>query len=145
MDIGQVFADANTNFVLLLLILLPTVQFVTGVLRAISNGTFKLELLDTFVRSDLAGRVLPLLLLIITGRIVEIAAPAELSIPGLEIGVFTGAGIGFAVVYLVVVVKRIIDNVNTRQIFARRGGSTERRDRLRPCRIRRAIVEDNDA
>lgn len=112
MNIGEVFANDNTNFVLLLLILLPIVQFVTGVLRAVSNGTFKFEYLDVFVRTDLAGRVLPLLLLIITGRIVELAAPAELNIPGLEIGVFTGAGVGFAVVYLVVVVKRIIDNVN---------------------------------
>ena len=115
MDIGKVFEDPQVNFVLLLLVLLPIVQFVTGVLRAFANGTFDLEYLDVFVRTDLAGRVLPLLLLIVTGRIVEIAAPAELTIPGLDIGIFTGAGVGFAVVYLVVVVKRILDNVNPSQ------------------------------
>lgn len=112
MNIATVFADPQINFVLLLLILLPVVQFVTGVLRAFSGGSFDLQYLDVFVRTDIAGRVLPLLLLIITGRIVEIAAPAELSIPGLDIGIFTGAGVGFAVVYLVVVIKRIVDNVN---------------------------------
>lgn len=112
MNIGDIFANDLTNFVLLLLILLPVVQFVTGVLRAVANGTFNFELLDTFIRSDLAGRVLPLLILILTGRIVELAAPAELEIPGLDIGVFTGAGVGFAVVYLAVVVKRVLDNVN---------------------------------
>ena len=112
MNIADIFNNDNTNFVLLLLILLPVIQFLTGVLRAFSNGTFDLEYLDVFVRTDIAGRVLPILLLIITGRIVEIAAPAELNIPGLDIGIIVGAGLGFAVVYLVVVAKRILDNVN---------------------------------
>jgi hypothetical protein len=110
--IAQVFADPQVNFVLFLLILLPVVQFVTGVLRAVSAGQFQLGLLDVYVRTDIAGRVLPLLILIVTGRIVEIAAPDALNIPGLDIGIFTGAGIGFAVVYLVVVIRNILGNVN---------------------------------
>lgn len=111
MDWHDVFADANSNFVMFLLIVLPLVQWVTGVLRAFANGTFDVHYLDVFIRTDIAGRVLPTLILILLGRIVSVAAPAAFNVPGLDLGILTGAGIGIAVVYLVVVVKSIIDNV----------------------------------
>lgn len=110
--IGQVFGDSTINFVLFLLVLLPGVQWLTGVLRAFSNGTLQWELVDTFIRSDMAGRVLPLSILIVTGRVIDVTAPASLEIPGLDLSLFTGAGIAAAAVYLMVVVKRILDNVN---------------------------------
>lgn len=110
--ISAIFGDSNVNFVLLLLLLLPAVQWVTGALRAFSNHTFDLEYLDVFIRTDLAGRVLPLLILIVTGRVIDITAPDSLNIPGLDLSALTGGGIAAAVVYLVVVVKRIVDNVN---------------------------------
>lgn len=112
--IAQVFGDANTNFVLLLLILLPAVQWLTGVLRAVANGTLKWELVDTFIRSDLAGRVLPLLILIVTGRVIDVAAPGTLEIPGLDLALLTTGGLAAAIVYLLVVARRIFDNVNPR-------------------------------
>jgi len=110
--VAQVFGDSTTNAVLLLLVFLPIVQWVTGVLRAFSNGTFQFELIDAFIRSDIAGRVLPLLILIITGRVITVAAPGALNIPGLDLSLLTGGGVAAAVVYLLVVVKRIVDNVN---------------------------------
>lgn len=110
--VAQVFGDPNVNFLLILLLLLPGVQWLTGVLRAISNGTFSLELVDAFIRSDAAGRVLPLAILIITGRVITVAAPGSLNVPGLDLSLLTGAGIAAAVVYLVVVIRRILDNVN---------------------------------
>lgn len=112
MNVADIFADANTNYVLLLLLVLPLAQFVTGVLRAISNHTFELKYLDVFIRTDIAGRVLPLLILIVLGRVLDVAAPDTLSIPGLDLSLLTGSGIALAVVYLVVVIKGIIDNVN---------------------------------
>lgn len=115
MNWHDVFGDANTNFVMLMLTVLPLVQWVTGVLRAIANSTFSLEYLDVFIRTDIAGRVLPTLILILTGRLVDVAAPQDFNVPGLDLGILTGAGIGIAVVYLVVVVKRLIDNVNPSQ------------------------------
>lgn len=110
--VAQVFGDPNVNFVLFLLLFLPAVQWVTGVLRAISNGTFSLELVDAFIRSDMAGRVLPLSILIITGRVIDVAAPDSFQLPGLDLSLLTGGGVAAAVVYLVVVAKRIYDNVN---------------------------------
>ena len=116
MNVHDVFADANTNFVLLLLIVLPLVQYVLGVLRAVANSTFDLSLLDVFIRTDIAGRVLPLTILIVLGRVIDVGAPKELNIPGLDLGLLTGAGIGMAVVYLVVVVQSIVANVNPKAI-----------------------------
>lgn len=112
MNWHDVFADANTNFVMVLLLLLPTVQWATGVLKAFSNHTFNLEFLDVFIRTDVAGRILPTLILILTGRIIDVAAPDDFDFPGLDLGILTGAGLGLAVVYLAVVIKRIFDNVN---------------------------------
>lgn len=112
MDPRQIFADANTNFVLLLLIVLPLVQYVLGVLRAIANSSFDIALLDVFIRTDIAGRVLPVTILIVLGRFIDVAAPKTLNVPGLDLGLLTGGGIALAAVYLVVVVKRIVDNVN---------------------------------
>lgn len=110
--IAQVFSDQNTNFLLFLLFLLPAVQWLTGALRAFSNHTFGLEYLDVFIRTDVAGRVLPLAILLITGRVIDVAAPNSLEIPGLDLSLLTAGGAAAAVVYLVVVVKRIVDNVN---------------------------------
>lgn len=110
--VQEVFGDPNVNFILLLVLLLPAIQWVTGVLRAISNSTFSLELVDTFIRSDVAGRVIPLAILIVTGRVIDVAAPKSLSVPGLDLSLLTGGGIAATVVYLVVVAKRIYDNVN---------------------------------
>ena len=113
--IQEVFSDQTTNFVLFLLVLLPAVQWITGVARAVANNTFTLQLVDVFVRTDIAGRVVPLGILIITGRIIAVGAPDALEIPGLDLSVLTTGGIAAAVVYLVVVVKNIIDNVNPSQ------------------------------
>lgn len=112
--IAAVFGDPNVNFVLLLLILLPAVQWLTGTLRAFSNGTLQVDLIDAFIRSDIAGRVLPLAILIVTGRVIDVAAPTSLNIPGLDLSLLTGGGVVSAVVYLVIVAKRIYDNVNPR-------------------------------
>ena len=115
MDWHLIFADANTNFVIVLLLVLPLVQWVTGILRAFSNHTFDPEYLDVFIRTDVAGRIMPTLILILLGRAIDAFAPKDFQVPGLDLGILTGAGIGLAVVYLVVVVKRIIDNVNPSQ------------------------------
>lgn len=112
MNIAEVFSDANTNYVLLLLLVLPLVQFALGVLRAFSNGTFEVKYLDVFIRTDIAGRVIPLLILIVLGRVLDVAAPETLNIPGLDLSLLTGSGIALAVVYLVVVIKSIVDSVN---------------------------------
>lgn len=112
MNWHDVWGDTNTNFVLLLLYLLPAAQWLTGVLRAFSNKSLDLEYLDVFIRSDVAGRILPITILLVLGRVITVAAPGDFQVPGLDLSMLTGAGVVAAAVYLTVVAKRLLDNVN---------------------------------
>lgn len=110
--IAAVFSQPITNYVIALLILLPLVDFVTGTLRAFANNTFELHRIDVFVRTDLAGRAIPLILLLVLGRAIAVSAPGELVIPGLDLSLLTGGGILAAAPFLIATVKSIVDNVN---------------------------------
>jgi hypothetical protein len=107
-----VFADPTTNFLIALLIVLPLLDWVTGTLRAIANHTFSFELWDVFVRTQIAGRALPLILLIIAGRAISVAAPGELAIPGFDLSILTAAGALAAVPFLTGLVGSVLANVN---------------------------------
>ncbi|HSV93277.1 MAG TPA: hypothetical protein VLH81_09375 [Desulfobacterales bacterium] len=110
--LGAVFADQATNLVIALLIAVPLLDWVTGSLRAVAGGTFRWSAFDVFVRTQLAGRTIPLTILLLLGRVVSIALPEGLVIPGLELTLITGAGIAAAVPYLVTGCASIVANVN---------------------------------
>ena len=110
--VAAIFSDQRANIVMALIVFLPLVDWVTGSLRAVANGTFTLSAFDVFVRTQMAGRAVPIVILIITGRVITVAVPADLEIPGLDLGVLTAGGILAAVPFLVVAIKSVIDNVN---------------------------------
>lgn len=110
--VAAVFSDQRANIVMGLLVALPIVDWITGSLRAIASKTFSWDAFDVFVRTQMAGRALPLLILIVIGRTITVAIPTDLEIPGLDLSLLTGAGILAAIPFLVVVIKSIIDNVN---------------------------------
>jgi hypothetical protein len=110
--VQALFADNATNYAIALLIALPLVDFLTGVLRAFANGTFELHRIDVFVRTQIAGRALPLIVLLILGRAITVSAPDALVIPGLDLSILTTGGLIAAVPFLVATAKSILDNVN---------------------------------
>jgi len=110
--IAAVFSDGRVNVVIGLLIGLPIVDWVTGSLRAIANKTFTWDAFDVFVRTQIAGRAFPLIILLITGRVITVSVPSDIEIPGLDLGILTAGGIIAAVPFLLVAAKSIIDNVN---------------------------------
>ncbi len=110
--VRAVFADQATDYLIALLFLLTITSFVLGTLRAFASGQFDVSLWDTFVRADVAGRVLPLTIVLVLGRVVAVGAPGVLEIPGLNLSVLTGAGAIAAVPYVVGKIQSIIANVN---------------------------------
>lgn len=116
MDIAQfiagMFQDPVTNYAIALILVLPLIDFVTGTLRAVANKSFKLELVDVFVRTKMAGRAIPLVILVLLGRAVAVTAPDVLVIPGLDLSLIVGAGILSAVPFIATTIQSIIDNVN---------------------------------
>lgn len=110
--VKAVVSDDLTNYVIALLFLFGFADLILGTLRALSGGTFKLELWDTWVRASLAGRIGPLTIVLLLGRIVTVAAPKALVIPGIDLSILTAGGIAAAVPYLFSTLKSIIDSVN---------------------------------
>lgn len=110
--VAALFADQVTNIVIALLVVLPMVDWITGSLRAIADGTFDLSKFDVFVRTQIAGRTLPLTILLLLGRAITVAIPQEIAIPGLDLGLLTAAGVVAAVPFLAVCVQSILGNVN---------------------------------
>lgn len=110
--VAAVFSDSRANVLMALLVGLPILDWVTGSLRAIAGGTFQWDKFDVFVRTQMAGRTIPLIILIITGRVITVAIPADLAIPGLDLSILTAAGALAALPFLAVCVKSIIENVN---------------------------------
>lgn len=110
--VATVFADQATNVVLALLVVLPLIDWITGSLRAIAGGTFQLSAFDVFVRTQMAGRAVPLAILLVLGRAITVAVPETLVIPGLDLSILTGGGILAAAPFLLVTAKSIVDNAN---------------------------------
>ena len=110
--VGAMFGDQTTNWVILLLLLLPALDWILGILRAIQSKTFQLDLIDVFLRTTVAGRVIPLLLLILFGRFVAVGAPTDLVVPGLDLNVLTTAGYIAAVPFILATINSIYGSVN---------------------------------
>lgn len=109
--VRSVFADQTTNIVIALLVALPLLDWVTGVLRAFADHSFELAALDVFIRTQIAGRVLPLIILLVLGRIVTIGTGSALNIPGLDLSLLTGGGIAAAVPFLLVTLQSLRENL----------------------------------
>jgi hypothetical protein len=110
--VAAVFSDQRVNIVLGLVVALPIIDWVTGSLRAIASKTFSWDAFDVFVRTQIAGRAVPLVILIIVGRVITVAVPDTMQIPGLDLSLLTGAGILAAIPFLAVGIGSIISNVN---------------------------------
>lgn len=108
--IAAVASDPVTNWAIIALLALPLIDWLLGTLRALRDSTYVAQALDVFVRTKFGGRTVPLIILLILGRTVAVGAPTELTIPGLDLSIITGAGILAAAPYLVVTAKSIIEN-----------------------------------
>lgn len=105
--IDSVFSDPTTNAALTGIVVLGLLEWGTGTLRAIADKTFQLSLLDTWVRTQLAGRILPVALVLIVGE----AAPS-ISFGDFSFSIVTAAGLAAAAGYAAGAAKSIIDNLN---------------------------------
>lgn len=87
--------------------ILGLLELATGILRAISSAQFTFSLIDVWVRTQLAGRILPIVLVLIAG-----AAAPDLSVLGLTINILTVTGLAAAAVYAATALTSILGNVN---------------------------------
>ena len=86
-------------------------DFVTGALRAIANRTFEWSALDVWVRTQLLGRVVPIVLLIAAGQVVGTLTIGDPESGGVTLSVLGTAGIAGAITVILAGIKSILDNV----------------------------------
>lgn len=110
--VRAVFADTTTNVVIALLIILPLLDWVTGVLRAKADPdqTVVAEKLDAFLVTSYA-KALNVLIVLVIGRIVTVGAGSALNVPGVDFSILTGGGILLAIPFMVARLASIQSNV----------------------------------
>ena len=108
--LAKLAADPLTNNTILLVAILPLLDLITGVLRAIANKTFTLDALDVWVRTKVAGRVLPIILVLVAGE-----AVGDVTVGSFSFNVVTIAAMAAAVTFVAAEAKSIIDNLNANE------------------------------
>jgi hypothetical protein len=87
--------------------LLGGLELVTGILKAVSKSQFDFTLVDVWVRTQLAGRILPIVVVLIAG-----AASPDFTVLGLDANPLTALGLTGAALYAASAIASIVSNVN---------------------------------
>ena len=104
----QLSGDPLTNDAIIGVVTLCLLAFIIGTVRAISDSTFVWSALDVWVRKDIMGRVIPIILVLAFGRIV-----GTISIGDTQLALLTGAGLIAAATYAAARVAGIVASLNT--------------------------------
>jgi hypothetical protein len=110
MDFGHLVISAfqgTTGTAIYGIAILGILELITGVLKAITKNVFSFMLVDVWVRTQLAGRILPIVVVLIAG-----AAAPDLSVLGIEVNVLTATGLAGAALYAASALASIVNNVN---------------------------------
>lgn len=100
-------ADPLTNNAIIAVIALALLGFVLGTIRAIADKTFTWSALDVWIRKDLMGRVIPIILLLAFGRVV-----GTVSVGDADLALLTAAGLAAAATYAVTAITSIVASLN---------------------------------
>ena len=88
------------------LAVLILVNAALGTAKAVSNGTFDWKWLDLFVRTKIAGRLVPITVVLAAGQL----AP-DLTILGLDIDLLTAAGLAAAIPVAASEAASVLENI----------------------------------
>lgn len=99
----RTFFDSDTGRYAALVLVLPLTDWVLGSLAAFRDGTFQLDSFAAFIRKHVAGRVIPIWLLMFLGYFTS-----SLVVPGVEWPVFSTFGTVLAVAYIVETIGSIL-------------------------------------
>jgi len=87
-------------------VILAIVELVTGIAKAFASKQFDVTLVDAWVRKTVAGRVIPILILLIAGEAVP-----DMSVLGLDINILSTTGLAAAATFAVAALGSITDNI----------------------------------
>lgn len=105
--LAKLAADSPAMAAVIGVLGLGLLDWVLGVLRALADRTFKLEFLDVWVRTQLLGRILPIVLVLAFSQVIGTISIGDFSFNVLFLGGMTAAG-----AYALVTAQSIIDSLN---------------------------------
>lgn len=111
MEIGQLlarlWADPLTNNAIIIVVAVAILDLLTGISRAIANATFKLDLVDVWVRTQIAGRVIPIVLVLMFGTVI-----GNISLGSFSFNILTTAALAAAVAFVAATASSIVANLS---------------------------------
>jgi len=93
-------------------VVVTILDFVTGVLRAVADRTFAWSAVDVWVRTQLLGRVVPIVLIIGAGQVMGGVTVGDPANGGVSLDLLGVGGMLAAVTVVAAGVKSILDNLN---------------------------------
>lgn len=99
--------DPIANAAAVGVVLLALLDFALGTVRALSDGTWKPEYMSSWVRAQLLGHVIPIILILAFAQVI-----GTLSIGDFKLNVLMIAGLAAAASYAVVTAKSVTDSLN---------------------------------
>lgn len=88
-------------------VILAILDFLIGTVRALSDGTWKPEYMSSWVRAQLLGHVVPIVLILSFGQVI-----GTITIGDFKLNVLIAGGLAAAASYAVVTAKSILDSIN---------------------------------
>lgn len=99
--------DPAANAAVIGVAALALLDFILGTVRAVAGRTFTFDSFSTWVRAQLLGHVIPIILLLTFGQVV-----GTISVGDLSFNVLVASGLAGAASYVATTVKSILDTVN---------------------------------
>jgi hypothetical protein len=90
-------------------VVLALLDFLFGTARAVAGGTFELGSFSTWVRAQLMGHVIPIVLLLSFGQVI-----GTITIGDMHLNVLVAAGLAAAASYAATTIGSITDSLNAK-------------------------------
>ncbi len=114
MSLGQAitsFFSTPGGTAVVVLFLLAVLDFLLGTFAAIRDNVFQLDAIGAWIRKHLAGRVLPITVVLVVGHLaggLSVETTADIITPGT---ILTGIGVGAAAVYVAEVIGSLRESL----------------------------------
>jgi hypothetical protein len=104
--LSDAFSDPALTSAIYGVIVLALLDVITGTARSISDKSFEWTALDVWVRTKVAGRVVPIIAVLLVG-----AFAPNLTVLGLSINILGATGVAAAATFAAAELASIVDNL----------------------------------
>lgn len=93
--LARIWADDLTRSAIILVLVMPVLDLILGVSRSIADNTFNLLLLDVWIRVKIAGRVVPIIFVLLFGSVI-----GNVTLGSFSVNLLTTAGLAAAATFV---------------------------------------------